>query len=180
MHSLLSSLDSTSSRARIPAEGELDGLRIELSALGAVQGSTETEGRGDDIAALAVRVETLATSYEHVSTAAVGELTPRIDALSLRVEELAGAAPDAQAEELGSRLESLEEKSRRDDDALDRLASELEEHRARTQARLDGLGERNNDDADLEETAPSPRRARIDARAHRRRHADRRAAVACG
>ena len=146
--SLESRLDELA--ARIPADGVLDEFRAELSALGAVQGSTETGQHGDDIAALTVRVETLATRYEADSTKAVGELTPRIDALSQRVEELAGAAPDAQTEQIGSRLESLEEKSREEDDALNRLASDLEELRAQTHARLDVLGERNDIDADLE------------------------------
>ena len=87
--------------ARVPAEGALDDLRKELSAL--CVGSRRRR-RADAVTRswlLSARVEELAELCEEDRTRGANELVPRIDELALRVEEVAAGVPDAQTEALG-------------------------------------------------------------------------------
>ena len=143
--------------ARVPAEGALDDLRNELSALSSDRGEAAGAERSEEIVALSARVEELAELCEEASNARANELVPRIDELALRLDEVAATVPASQTDALQARLELLEEKRREGDGALDRLASELAELGARTHARLAELVDHSGDSAALDEI-----RARLD------------------
>ncbi len=79
------------------------------------------------------------------------DLTPRIDELSSRVDEVAAAIPGGETDALAARIESLEEEGRAGNGALERLAAELGELRSRTRSASTSLAAREPDLAPVDE-----------------------------
>jgi hypothetical protein len=141
-----------------PWREELDRVASELrEQVGAVAARLEagTPGSADhELTAALEAVGARIDQLENASAAgerAEGDLIPRIDDLSARIEDVAKATPGVESDALRARIASLEDGDRTADEELERLAAQLGALESSTQERLDAFSSRQPDPTSVDE-----------------------------